>query len=153
TDMVSNAQGEMLDKVLGGSPNKTVALIAGDNQAAHASLPGSAASFKASGYRVVFSKAYIPATAVTDYPPYARDLMTADNGKPPDVIYLVLQTPYVIGLREALAAAGYKGALIDGVTYDSKLLANPQSRQALQGEYVSAPFEPFESNTDAVKQM
>ena len=153
TDLVSDASGAMLNKALGGSPNKTVAVIAGDNQAAQASLPGSAASFKGAGYRVVFSRAYVPSTAVTDYSPYARDLMTADNGKPPDVIFLVLQTPYVIGIRQALAAAGFKGATIDGVSYDSKLLANSQSRQALQGEYLSAPFEPFESNTPAVKQM
>jgi ABC-type branched-subunit amino acid transport system substrate-binding protein len=153
TDLVSNAQGAMLEKVLGGAPGKSVALVAGDSQAGKASLPASAAGMKAAGFRVVYSKANMPSTAVTDYSPYARDLMTADNGKPPDVISLVLQTPFVIGLRQALTAAGYKGVTVDGVTYDPKLLQNSQSKQALQGEYVSAPFEPFESNTSAVSQM
>ena len=153
TDIVSNAGGSMLLKAIGGSPDKSVAVIAGDSQAGKASLPAAAAGFKAAGYRVVFVKAEMPSTAVTDYSPYARDLMTADNGKPPDVIEMSLQTPYVIGLKQALAAAGYKGATADGVTYDAKLLANPQSRQALQGEYITTPIEPFESNTAAVKQM
>ena len=154
TDIVSDAAGAMMNKALGGAPNKSVAVIAADTQAGSASLPAAAASFKAAGYRVVFSKAELPSTgAVTDYSPYARDLMAADNGKPPDVVDLVLQTPYVIGVKQALAAAGFKGATTDGVTYDAKLLANAQSRQALQGEYINTPIEPFESDTPAIKQM
>jgi ABC-type branched-subunit amino acid transport system substrate-binding protein len=153
TDKVSNASGSMVAKVLGGGTGHTVAIVASDNQASQASLPGTKASFVAAGYRVVYAKAALPLGTVADYSPYAHDLMTADNGKPPEVVFYIVQTPFVIGLNQALAAAGYKGIALDGVNYDPKLLKNPQSKQALQGEYVSLPFEPYESNTPAVKQM
>ena len=150
---VSTATGGMLKTLLHGSKGKTVAAIAADTEAGKASLPSAVDGIQATGFKIVYNKASLPGGAVTDYTPYARDIMTSNNGGPPDAIYYGVESSQVIGLRAALTAAGFKGIGIDGVTYDPTILSNARNKQILQGEYVSVPFEPFSSNTPAVKTM
>lgn len=153
TDLVSTATGGIIGKILGGTTGKTAAVVSSDNQAGKATLPSSKAGLVAAGLKVVYAEAALPAGGVTDYSPYAHQIMTSNNGHPPDAVFYSVETNQVIGLRQALAADGYKGIEIDGVTYSQQLLQNPQSKQALQGEYALVPFEPFEDSTSAVNQM
>jgi len=150
---VSTATGGLIGAVLHGTKGKTVAIISSDNEAGAASLPSSAAGLKAAGFDVVYAKPALPAGAVTDYTPYADALMTANNGSPPDAIFYSLEEEQVLGMRAAMAAAGYKGIELDGVTYDPDLLTSTSTRTEEDGEYSLVPFEPFQSDTPAVKTM
>ena len=150
---VSTATGGLFSAVLHGTKGKTVAVVSSDNEAGAATLPGAKAGLEAAGFDVVYAKAALPAGAVTDYTPYADAIMTANNGQPPDAVFFNLESEQVLGLRAALLSQGYKGISADGVTYDPTLLASASTRVTENGEYASVPFEPFSSDTPAVKQM
>jgi ABC-type branched-subunit amino acid transport system substrate-binding protein len=53
----------------------------------------------------------------------------------------------------ALRKAGYKGMITDATSYDPKVIADPQSRAALEGVYPTVMLAPFESNVPQVAQL
>jgi branched-chain amino acid transport system substrate-binding protein len=97
--------------------------------------------------------ATIPASGVADYSPYVHQVLTSQNGGPPDAVYLVNAGTNVVGMKEGLDAAGYKGPIFDSVTYSPSTTQNAQLDQALQGEYSIIQFQPYEANYPQVKQM
>ncbi|MEB8341893.1 ABC transporter substrate-binding protein [Streptomyces endophyticus] len=145
---------EGLKKVTGGAKGKSVAILANDNDAGTFAIRTYKQSFKSAGYKVSYAKATVPATAVpSDWSAYTKELLRSDDGKAPDVVVSVMQTPYNIGLFTAVKRTGYKGVLTDPTDYDPGLLAKKATKQALDGVHVLLSFEPFEASTPGMKQF
>jgi ABC-type branched-subunit amino acid transport system substrate-binding protein len=121
--------------------NTTVALIAQDNTSGSFGVTVSKAAFVADGFKVVYSKAAVPATGTTNYTPYVSTIMKSATGNPPDVMYYVTQVPITIGMTAAMKAAGFKGIQLDPTSYTlpartrppRAVTSGPSTRRARQG--------------------
>ncbi|MGW8354691.1 ABC transporter substrate-binding protein [Streptomyces wedmorensis] len=146
---------ESLAAVLGGARGKSVALIAGDNDAGKFGIRTFTQGFKAAGFRVAYAKAVVPATSMpSDWSAYTKEILrSGPGGGAPDAVVSVMQTPYNIGLFTALKRSGYKGLITDPTDYDPGLLAKEATKQALDGVHVLLQFQPFESDSPAMRQF
>ncbi|MFF8605944.1 ABC transporter substrate-binding protein [Streptomyces sp. NPDC015346] len=146
---------EGLATVLGGARGRSVALIAGDNDAGKFGIRTFTQGFKAAGFQVSYAKAVVPATSVpSDWSAYTKEILRSGaGGRAPDAVVSVMQTPYNIGLFTALKRAGYRGVISDPTDYDPGLLAKDATRQALDGVHVLLQFQPFESDSPAMRQF
>lgn len=145
---------EGIGKVLGGAQGKSVAIIANDSDAGKFGVRTFQQGFTSAGFKVSYAKASVPATAVpSDWSAYVKELLAGTDGKAPDAIVSVMQTPNNIGLFTALKRSGYKGLLSDPTDYDPGLLAKDATKQALDGVYVLLQFEPFESTDPKMVQF
>lgn len=135
--------GAEIAKVLKKSPKDlTMAIIGENSQASSESLPPLAYAMKTLGYKIVYDKSPLPSApaVVSSYTPYVQQIMTADNGKPPDVLMEVIAAGNV-GLQPALEAAGYKGAMVNYIQY------SPATVGAAKGAYVYLQFAPYEASS------
>jgi len=135
--------GAEIAKVLHKSPKTlTMAIIGENSQASTESLKPLEYAMKSIGYNVVYSQGPLPAApaVVSSYTPYVQQLMTSDNGQPPDVIMEVISATNV-GLQPALEAAGYKGAMVNYIQY------SPATVAAAKGAYVYLQFAPYQAAT------
>ncbi|AJF68511.1 ABC transporter substrate-binding protein [Streptomyces vietnamensis] len=146
---------EGLATVLGGAHGKSVALIAGDSDAGKFGIRTFTQGFKAAGFRVAYAKAVVPATSMpSDWSAYTKEILrSGPGGRAPDAVVSVMQTPYNIGLFTALKRSGYKGVISDPTDYDPGLLAKDATKQALDGVHVLLQFQPFESDSPAMRQF
>ncbi|MFD4371350.1 ABC transporter substrate-binding protein [Streptomyces sp. NPDC058486] len=146
---------ESLASVLGGAQGKSVALIAGDNDAGKFGIRTFTQGFKAAGFQVAYAKAVVPATSMpSDWSAYTKEILrSGPAGGAPDAVISVMQTPYNIGLFTALKRSGYRGLISDPTDYDPGLLAKDATKQALDGVHVLLQFQPFEADTPAMRQF
>ncbi|THA39028.1 ABC transporter substrate-binding protein [Streptomyces sp. A1547] len=145
---------EGIAQILGGAKGKSVAVIATDSDAGKFGIRTFQQGFTSAGFTVSYAKASVPATAVpSDWSAYVKEILTGNDGKAPDAVVSVMQTPNNIGLFTALKRAGYKGLLSDPTDYDPGLLAKDATKQALEGVHVLLQFEPFESASPAMAQF
>ena len=109
-----------------------------------------AAIFPAVGAKVVYNATNLPSTTVTDFTPYVSAILASN----PNLVVISTGFNQVAPLAAALKAAGYKGALVDYVTYVPGLLqSSPQLTQALQGEYIYVQFVPQEEDTPYIASV
>ncbi|WP_328301684.1 ABC transporter substrate-binding protein [Streptomyces sp. NBC_00435] len=145
---------EGIGKVLGGAQGKSVAIIANDSDAGKFGVRTFQQGFTSAGFKVVYAKASVPGTAVpSDWSAYVKEILGSNDGKAPDAVVSVMQTPNNIGLFTSLKRSGYKGLLSDPTDYDPGLLAQDATRQALDGVHVLLQFEPFESTNPKMAQF
>ncbi|MEV7277410.1 ABC transporter substrate-binding protein [Streptomyces sp. NPDC093111] len=146
---------EGLATVLGGAKGRSVALIAGDSDAGRFGIRTFTQGFRAAGFGLAYAKASVPATSLpSDWSAYTKEILrSGPGGRAPDAVVSVMQTPYNIGLFTALKRAGYKGVLSDPTDYDPGLLAKDATRQALDGVVVLLQFQPFESDSPAMRRF
>jgi branched-chain amino acid transport system substrate-binding protein len=134
-----------------GVKGKTVALIAEDNDAGHSGQVTQTAGAKSQGMKVVYSKATMPAaeggTPVSDFTPYTSEIMTSNNGGPPDIVMEVISQNNLPGFIGALNAAGFTGLGTNAVLY------SPQAAGLLKGNVIFTQFATPEAadTTPAVK--
>ena len=116
----------------GGAKGKTAAVIADNNDSGKQGVEVIAATAEAVGMKVVYKEAAMPPppAAVTDFTPYVQDIMTSNNGKAPDVVYLVVAPTNVYGLGPALTQAGFTGVNTNAVAYVPSLAALTKGWQA-----------------------
>ncbi len=133
----------------GSAQGKAVAVVGEDNASAVDALKGFAAQWKQAGANVVLNDTSIPTPpAVTsDYTPYAQKAMTANGGKPPDYIEMVMAPADTIGYQAKLRALGYKGILQNFTLYDPRIAA------AAAGSYIETTFAPFQQSSPGVSTM
>jgi ABC-type branched-subunit amino acid transport system substrate-binding protein len=127
-----------------GAKGKTAAVISEDNDSGKTGAKVIGASAKYAGMKVVYQKAAIPAPPATvgDYSPFVQEFMTANDGQPVDVAFIVTSFTNVIGLSRALVAAGFPGILTNAVAYDPRIVS------AAQGQTVFTQFSVPEAAPD-----
>ena len=139
------AQGDQKD------PSKIkMALIANDLAGAAIANKSLAGVASAEGIDVVYQKAVVAAVGTTNYAPFAQAMIAAGA----NTVYEVLGATDSVGVAAALHAAGFKGMIINGVTYYQGDMAaqGASTVQALQGVYVEDEFPANQNNTPAVLQ-
>jgi len=121
--------GKLLDKYFKaqgdnqGGKGKTAAVITEDNDTGKRGLQEIVFQAKKGGNKVVYQKAAVPAgQAISDYSPFVNDMLSSNNGGPPDIIYLVTAATNTLGLAGALKDAGYQGLITNAVGYDPALV-------------------------------
>ncbi|MFZ3473894.1 ABC transporter substrate-binding protein [Streptomyces sp. 4.24] len=145
---------EGIGQVLGGARGKSVAIIANDSDAGKFGVRTFQQGFASAGFKVAYAKASVPGTAVpSDWSAYVKEILESNDGKAPDAVVSVMQTPNNIGLFTSLKRSGYKGLLSDPTDYDPGLLAQDATKQALDGVHVLLQFEPFESTDPKMAQF
>ncbi len=145
---------EGISQILGGAAGKSVAVIANDSDAGKFGVRTFQQGFASAGFKVSYAKASVPGTAVpSDWSAYVKEILESNDGKAPDAVVSVMQTPNNIGLFTSLKRSGYKGLLSDPTDYDPGLLAKDATKQALDGVHVLLQFEPFESTNPKMAQF
>jgi ABC-type branched-subunit amino acid transport system substrate-binding protein len=132
------------------SPSKEkIAFIAENVAGAVSANDALAAVAKIEGAEVVYRDAPIPVIGTTSYAPYAQAVIASGA----NVAFEALDSADAIGLAAALKAAGFKGAIENGVTYyPGGLVGQPNEAAALDHVYVADLFPADENDTKAVKQ-
>jgi ABC-type branched-subunit amino acid transport system substrate-binding protein len=126
-----------------------MALIALNIAPAIAALNGAVGAFKFAGANVVYQGSPIPVLGATNYTPYAQAILASH----PNLVFEVMDNANSAGLAAALKAGGYKGAIVNGVSYlPGQLASQPSEEAALNSVYVIDEFPADENNTPAVKQ-
>ena len=126
-----------------------VALIAENIAGAIQANNALAGAFKYVKATVVYKEAPIAVLGTTTYAPYAQAIISSGA----TVAFETLDSTDAIGLAAALKAAGFKGTIVNGVTYfPGELASQPSEAAALQGVIVDDEFPANENNTPAVKQ-
>lgn len=111
-----------------GKPTKglTAAMIAEDTDAARTGNETQASAAKDMGVEITYNEAAIPAPPATvgDFTPFVQDIMTSNDGGPPDMVLLFLAgIPATLGLQQGLRDAGFEGPVMNTQTYDPQLAA------------------------------
>jgi ABC-type branched-subunit amino acid transport system substrate-binding protein len=88
------------------------------------------------GFDVIGIQDSLPNT-VSDYSPYVKDFMTANNGKPPDAAFCSANVQ-CLGMWPLLEAQGYKGYFFHGLYSDALV-------KAADGSYVNHPYPNFQA--------
>lgn len=135
--------------VSGGCHGKTVAIIGTNDTAAKQNIQNDAAQFRLAGAKVVAQLSSIPdpPAVVSDYTPYADQLLSSNGGKQPNIIQQVLPPTGDVALIAELSHLGFKGSDFNFSLYDPRVVA------AAKGSDTLVTFEPWEANTSAVKTM
>jgi ABC-type branched-subunit amino acid transport system substrate-binding protein len=135
--------GDLIEKgnFNGNAKGKTAAVIAEDNDSGAAGIKVISASAKSAGFKVVYNKNPIPPApaTVSDYTPFANEILSSNRGQPPDVVFLTLAVNNVTGLSNKLLELGYQGVLTNAVGYDPRLASQ------FRGSSVYIQFNAFES--------
>jgi branched-chain amino acid transport system substrate-binding protein len=143
--------GVMIDKHLrdqgdaDGTKGKTAAVQTEDNESGHSGLITIGASAEAAGMKVVYSDSSMTpegGTPVGDYSPFVNDILTSDDGGPPDVVFQVLSQTNVFGMQAALNDAGYEGLSTNAVLY------SPQAAAQMEGVFVFTQWATPEAAPD-----
>jgi ABC-type branched-subunit amino acid transport system substrate-binding protein len=106
-------------------------------------------ALKVSGMQIVYKEAPIPVLGTTNFAPYAQAIIASGA----NLAFETLDIPDAVGLAAALKSGGFKGTIVNGVTYlPGQLAAQPSEAAALNGVYVENEFPADENGTAAVKQ-
>jgi hypothetical protein len=108
-----------------------------------------AGALRSAGIKIVYRQAPIAVLGTTNYAPYAQAVMASGA----NLAFEALDSGDSIGLAAALKSAGFKGSIVNGVTYfPGQLATQPNEAAALNNVYVSNEFPADENNSPAVKQ-
>jgi ABC-type branched-subunit amino acid transport system substrate-binding protein len=135
--------------VAGGCKGKTVAIVGTNDTAAQENMKNDAAQYARAGAKVVAQLASIPdpPAVVSDYTPYADQLLSSNGGKQPDIIQQVLAPQSDVSMISELENLGFKGNDFNFTLYD------PRAVGVAKGSDTLVTFEPWEANTPAVQTM
>ncbi len=136
----SNAMGTALKQRFDGDTDKSIAILAEDNDSGRGGIVLLQNSLEAIGFEVVYAEGAVPAppTAVGDFTPFVNSLVESDAGGPPDMIMLQLSTTNAISMADALQER-YDGLVITPF-YDPRLVGSP----AFDGHLVLTQMLPYE---------
>jgi ABC-type branched-subunit amino acid transport system substrate-binding protein len=127
-----------------GKKHPTLATIANDNDSGKATTRTRGQAMKDAGFDVVSENPIMP-TEVSDYTPYVTELMTADNGQPPDAVDCFAVTQ-CINVWLLMSAQGYEGIFWSGNYHEA--LVKPSA-----GAYAIAMYADFTSTGPGITQM
>jgi branched-chain amino acid transport system substrate-binding protein len=129
----------------------TVGLITGDVDSGRTAMLQFASVWQTGGAKVVLTDSSIPSppAVVGDWTPYAEKVMTADGGKPPDLIEILGDFATTLGLGKKLIQVGYPGKILGFTDYDPRIVGSTK------GMITLLQYAPFESaaSVPAIQQM
>lgn len=126
-----------------------VALIAENIAGGIQANKGGAAGYRHVGATVVYQQAPIAVLGTTSYTPYAQAIISSGA----NVAFETLDAADSIGLAASLKSLGFKGIIVNGVTYFPGQLANQANEAAaLNGVIVEDEFPADENKTPAIEQ-
>ncbi|WP_307874699.1 ABC transporter substrate-binding protein [Frankia nepalensis] len=128
---------------------KSVAVLGLDTDASRAGVNAVVRGIRLAGIPVVYDKSPIPLSGLNDATPIINDLMTANQGRPVDLVIFPGDFASTTKVTEALQAAGYQGDTLNLVGYDPRLAGFP----ALDGAHTLLQFAQVEADTPALKQL
>jgi branched-chain amino acid transport system substrate-binding protein len=145
----------LLSRELGGAKGRTVYFQGTDSAASKGGTQYTSKGFAQVGFEVSGISSSVSATAPPqDWAPYVNRALKSANGGAPDVIVSAMSgTKFNTAFYTALRKAGFKGMIADATSYDPKVIADPQSRAALEGVYPNASFAPFESEIPQIATL
>lgn len=136
----SDVWGASVRQVLGErSAGTTAAVVGEDSDSGRYFVATLTAALGAADLDVVSGTTPLPVPAVVDYGVIAQQLLTANQGGPPDAIFVVASYANVAQLRQALRGAGYGGVFTNLVEYEPDLVASAT------GSYVLLPTAAVET--------
>jgi ABC-type branched-subunit amino acid transport system substrate-binding protein len=91
-----------------GNEHPTIAVLANDTETGKNSNRLYQTASKGVGFDVVYSKATVPPPPVGDFSPYVQELLTADNGKAPDVVRCAMGAE-CLNIYVLLTSQGFDG--------------------------------------------
>ena len=131
-----------------GIKKPTIAAIGTDSVAGKTSMRSFIAQATGSGFKVVWAKPVLvaPPAVTGDYSPYVQEIMTSDNGGPPDAMFIAAGYQDGLNMPKTFNNAGYEGMILS--PYYSKALV-----VGLSGTFVAMQFAPYEQGTAGIKQL
>ena len=148
-DVASNAWGTLVTKVFG-RPGRTAAIVTENTPSGQYQLSSLTAGAKSAKLKVVYGKSSLTVPATVDFNAVAKEILTSSGGKSPESIFVVGNISNVLGLQQALRAAGFVfGILTNQLEYGPNLVA------PAVGSFVMVQTAPTESaaTNPAVAQM
>ncbi|MEX0665926.1 MAG: ABC transporter substrate-binding protein [Acidimicrobiia bacterium] len=150
--VASNTWGSLIDQAFKdqgeakGADGKTAAVISEDNDSGRSGKVVIVATAEAVGMEIVYDESSLPPpdpAPVSDFSPYVTELMTSNDGEPPDVIFLVIsQDNLQGGFQLALNDAGFDGIATNAVLY------SPLATNLVEGGSVLTQFSTPEAAAD-----
>jgi hypothetical protein len=147
--IASNTWGSLVDEYLKaqgdpkGAKGKTAAIISEDNDSGRSGKIVIVATAKAVGMKIVYDESSVPPpdpAPVADFSPYVNELMTADNGEPPDVIF---DLPVKLTKRTASVARNARASVTIKTTKGAECGIDVQYKS---GSSTAAGLEPKVAN-------
>jgi ABC-type branched-subunit amino acid transport system substrate-binding protein len=105
-----------------GKTKVTEALIANDTDTGKTTTEANRIAAEGRGFDVVYAKASVPPPPVGDYSPYVQDLMTANNGQPPDVVRCLMGLE-CLTIYNGMQQQGFKGVFNHSLYTDALVKA------------------------------
>jgi ABC-type branched-subunit amino acid transport system substrate-binding protein len=122
-----------------GKKRPTIAITSSDDSTGVNTSKNLALRLQGSGLRVVSVTNNAPASGVSDFAPYVNQVMTADDGAPPDAVFCLFSTS-CIGFWSSLQASGFTGAFVHPLFSDALV-------KAMDGTVVNASIVNPRENT------
>jgi ABC-type branched-subunit amino acid transport system substrate-binding protein len=139
---------------MGGAEGVAVAIVSDDTANSTDGLNSVKGAFLAEGADVVYAKPNVPTSEQVDYTPFVQDVMTSNDGGPPDLVVFNSLFANTVGITAGLRADGYEGETLNYIAYVPGLLEqSPDVAAALDGSYVSTQFLPTEFGGSAIEQL
>ena len=84
-----------------GKDHPTLTVFGNESQSGKNAVKFQSIAYKGAGYDVVSQQTKMPLPPVPDFTPYAQDILTSNNGGPPDVVLCLLSgVPQHLGSRQ-----------------------------------------------------
>jgi hypothetical protein len=120
----SNAWGALISTTFGAqSAGRTAAIVTENAPAGQYELTSLTAGVTSAKLKVVYGKAALGVPATPDYDAVAKEVLAANAGKAPDVVFVVGNVSNVLGMQQALGAAGFLGLFTNQIEYGPNLVA------------------------------
>jgi ABC-type branched-subunit amino acid transport system substrate-binding protein len=127
-----------------GKKHPTFLSIGNDTQTGKNAVRIFAVTAQGTGFDVVAQQSNVP-LQVSDYSPFVKNVMTADDGKPPDAVFCSANTQ-CLGMWPLLQAQGYEGYFVHGLYSDA--IVKP-----FDGSFVNHPYPNFSESSPGLDQL
>ena len=128
-----------------GSKSPTLAMFSNETDSGKNSVATQASGYAGAGFDVVYVKGLLPPPPIGDVTPYVQELLSSNDGGPPDAIVCLLSID-CLEIWTQLKANNYAG------TFQSTLYSDLFAK-ALEGSVASVQYQPFAEDTPAQQQM
>lgn len=128
-----------------GTDEPTLAMFSNETDSGKNAVATQASGYAGAGFDIVYAKGLLPPPPIGDVTPYVQELLSSNDGGPPDAIVCLLSID-CLEVWTQLKANNYAGTFQS--TLYSDLLAGP-----LEGSVASVQFQPFVEDTPAQQQM